>query len=129
MPLPLHRIHWIATTLVCLALGGGGVVDLLHLPAADRVMARLGYPEYFQDILGVWKILGAMALLVPGRPILKEWAYAGMVFDVTGAALSHLVTGDRLEVVPPLVVLVLLVISYRTRPRPTIWPIDGSGPG
>lgn len=111
-----QRIYGISTGLVCLALAGGGLADILHLPVADRVMTRLGYPEYFQEIIGVWKILGVVALLVPGRPVLKEWAYAGMVFDVTGAALSHLAVGDRLDVLPPLVILALVIASHRARP-------------
>lgn len=110
------RVYWVATGLVCLALGFGGVVDILHAPVADRVMARLGYPSYFQEIIGVWKILAVLALLVPRRPVLKEWAYAGTSFDVTGAALSHLAVGDRIDALPPLVVLALLGTSLSTRP-------------
>lgn len=109
-------VYWTSTACVTLALTLGGLADVLHYPVADRTMAHLGFPPYFQVIIGVWKLLGVMALLSPGWPLLKEWAYAGMFFDVSGAAIAHAVSGDHLEIVPPIVVAALLVLSWALRP-------------
>ena len=110
--------YWIPTVLIALAFLFGGFADLSH--SADIVvsMNRLGYPLYFMNILGVWKILGAIALLAPGFPRLKEWAYAGMFFDLTGASLSHLFAGDALgNVLPPLAMTAVLMASWWLRPE------------
>ncbi len=80
-------------------------------------MIHLGYPSYFLVLLGTWKVLGAVALLVPGRPLLKEWAYAGAFFTYTGAMVSHLSTGYDLGEVGLLVILtVLTVLSWALCP-------------
>jgi uncharacterized membrane protein YphA (DoxX/SURF4 family) len=75
-------------------LGSGGVGDILRTQPVVDGMTHLGYPAYFCVILGVWKVLGAVAVLVPRFPRLKEWAYAGAVFELTGASASHLAVGD-----------------------------------
>ena len=80
-------------------------------------MHHLGYPLYFASILGVWKLLGAIAIVVPGFPRLKEWAYAGFCFDLTAAALSHAAVGDTTgDIVAPLVFLALVFASWALRP-------------
>jgi hypothetical protein len=80
-------------------------------------MAHLGYPLYFLTFLGVWKVLGAVAIVVPGFPRLKEWAYAGMIFDLSGAVVSRAVMGDgAANVIPPFVVGCLVVASWALRP-------------
>ncbi len=81
--------YWITTALTAFVFVAGGATDLARPDALMAGMNSLGYPPYFVLILGVWKILGGVAILVPGTPRLKEWAYAGMVFDLTGAAASH----------------------------------------
>jgi len=86
-------LYWLTTVLLAFELGLGGVWDVLRLPQVRLVMDRLGYPAYFLLILGVWKLLGTVALIVPRYPRLKEWAYAGAVFDLTGALASHLASG------------------------------------
>jgi uncharacterized membrane protein YphA (DoxX/SURF4 family) len=109
--------YWASTTLVCIAFAGSGFANLFHLPHVAADMARLGYPRYFSTILGAWKLLGALAVLVPRLPRLKEWAYAGMMFDLTGAALSRGVAGDGLAgIAPPLFVAALVVASWTSRP-------------
>jgi len=108
--------YWFATAAVSVALGFGGLSDVLHHPYADRTMTHLGFPLYFQVILGSWKLLAVPALLWPGLPHLKEWAYAGVFFDVSGAALAHAVRGDRLEIVAPIAVGLLLGMSWALRP-------------
>jgi len=80
-------------------------------------MQHLGYPDYFARILGAWKVLGVLALLAPALPRLKEWAYAGFFFNLTGAALSHLAVGDGIEgAAAPLVLLAIGLLSWATAP-------------
>src|SRR4051812_13751861 len=86
--------YWSTTALVALAFAAGGAADLARAPNVVAGMNHLGYPAYFAAILGTWKLLGAVAVLAPRWPRLKEWAYAGMLFDLTGAALSHGASGD-----------------------------------
>jgi uncharacterized membrane protein YphA (DoxX/SURF4 family) len=86
--------YWLATALLLSELVLGGIWDVLRVPRVREVIERLGYPTYFLVILGVWKLLGAVALVIPRFPRLKEWAYAGVVFNLTGALISHVVSGD-----------------------------------
>src|SRR5262249_52687459 len=88
--------YWIATGLLAALFLAGGILDLSTPPQVVETMARLGYPLYLAKLLGAWKLLGAVAIVAPGLPRLKEWAYAGMMFDLTGAVVSHLVVGDPL---------------------------------
>jgi len=74
---------WIPTAIVCFAFVGSGFANLLHSQHIAADMARLGYPAYFSTILGGWKVLGAVAIVVPRLPRLREWAYAGMIFDLS----------------------------------------------
>ena len=79
-------------------------------------LSHLGYPQYFPTILGTWKILGALAILSPGLPRLKEWAYAGMIFDLSGAALSHLIAGDTaIKPFVPCLVICIVIASWMLR--------------
>lgn len=109
--------YWVTTGLLATVLLAGGVADLVHAPPVASVMAHLGYPAYFLSILGVWKTLGALALVAPRAPLIKEWAYAGVVFDLTGAAASHAVAGDSADnIAVPLVLLALAAASWALRP-------------
>ena len=108
--------YWMATGLFCLAMSAGGTMNLLRAEVQRESMAALGYPEYLMTILGVAKILGVIALLIPGAALLKEWAYAGFFFDLTGAAYLHGIAGDYAGVATPLVFAVLLLASYALRP-------------
>ncbi len=108
---------WIATVLVCIAFVGSGLANLVHASHVAADMARLGYPAYFSTILGAWKVLGAVAIAAPRLPRLKEWAYAGMIFDLSGAAISRGVSGDGAAgVLPPMIVAALVVASWAIRP-------------
>jgi len=108
--------YWGATTLTALAFVAGGIADLTRAPAVAAAMSHLGYPTYFASILGAWKLLGALAIVAPRFPRLKEWAYAGMFFDLTGAALSHAAAGDPASnVFVPLVILGLAALSWALR--------------
>lgn len=93
-------------------------MDLAHPPDMVSQMHQLGYPAYFMTILGTWKVLGAIAILLPKFPRLKEWAYAGMVFDLTGAAASHAMSGDPVgKILTPLVLLGFVAASWALRPK------------
>jgi uncharacterized membrane protein YphA (DoxX/SURF4 family) len=92
-------------------------MDLLRLPPFFTIVKHLGYPDYFLMILGVWKVLGVVAVLAPRFPILKEWAYAGMFFTMTGAAVSHVAAGDPVvTLVAPILFTGLVVASWALRP-------------
>jgi uncharacterized membrane protein YphA (DoxX/SURF4 family) len=109
--------YWITTGLVGAAYAFGGVMDLSGSAQVREGMAHLGYPAYFATILGAWKLLGALALLAPGLPRLKEWAYAGIVFNLTSAAISHLASGDGVgQAAAPLVLTGLAFASWALRP-------------
>jgi hypothetical protein len=109
--------YWLATVLVVAELGLGGTWDIARIPSVLGPVTHLGYPSYFLVLLGTWKLLGAAALLVPRRALLKEWAYAGAFFTYTGAIVSHLTTGYALGEVPVLAVLTALtVLSWALRP-------------
>ncbi|HWO08931.1 MAG TPA: DoxX family protein [Polyangiaceae bacterium] len=110
--------YWVATGLVALAFGMGGVMDALRSPEVLAGMAHLGYPAHFALLLGVWKILGAVAVAVPGFARVKEWAYAGMFIDLTGAAVAHASAGDPAgNVLTPLLILAVVAASYLLRPE------------
>jgi uncharacterized membrane protein YphA (DoxX/SURF4 family) len=110
--------YWICTVLIALSFLSGGAVDLLRLPQAVEGMTHLGYPVYFMIILGFWKVLGAIVVLLPRFPLVKEWAYAGMIFDLTGASASHVAVGDDARhIVTPLVLAALAVASWALRPE------------
>jgi len=110
--------YWTTTVLFSLALGAGGAADLALTPDMAAAMEHLGYPDYFARILGGWKLLGVVALLAPGFTRLKEWAYAGFFFNLTGAAVSHLAVGDGAAgAAAPLVLLTLAGISWATAPE------------
>jgi hypothetical protein len=109
--------YWLATVLVVAELGLGGIWDIARIPYVRDLVAHLGYPSYFLVLLGSWKLLGAIALLVPRRALLKEWAYAGTFFTYTGAIVSHLATGYDLGEVGLLAILaVLTALSWALRP-------------
>ena len=107
---------WIVTVPVCTAFLGSGAANLLRLSHVARDMTHLGYPAYFSTILGVWKLLGAIVVAVPGLHRPKEWAYAGMMFDLTGAAISRAVMGDGATgAMPPLMLAMLVAGSWALR--------------
>jgi uncharacterized membrane protein YphA (DoxX/SURF4 family) len=109
--------YWIATVLTALLFAVPGAALLLRVPHFTQDMEHLGYPAYFLAILGTWKILGALVILAPGLARPKEWAYAGMVFDATSAALSRAAMGDgAVKIIAPLVITVLVLLSWKLRP-------------
>ena len=109
--------YWIMTLLLCAELLTGGTWDLLRTSYVVGIMNRLGYPLYVLTIIGSWKILAVPALLAAGLPRLKEWAYAGIFFDMSGAVISHAVRGESSAVIAPLLVAMLAMVSWKLRPQ------------
>ena len=126
--------YWITTILVAFFIGGGGIAQVAHVRGTVYGFTHLlGYPAYFVTILGVWKVLGPIAILVPRFPRLKEWAYAGIFFDLTGAAASNAaVRGSAFHVLVPLVLAGIAVASWALRPPSRVigvlFPATKGGP-
>jgi len=109
--------YWTTTVLGPASFVIGGVINLTQAEQAVTALQHLGYPAYFGSLLGLWKLLGAVAIVVPRYPRLKEWAYAGFVFDLTAAAVSHAAVGDSAaDIIAPLVFLALVLASWALRP-------------
>jgi uncharacterized membrane protein YphA (DoxX/SURF4 family) len=117
-------IYWISTLWLALGMTATGIVQLLRMESQGAVappgvygIKYLGYPVYLLTILGVWKILGVVAVLIPKFPRLKEWAYAGFFFVMSGAIFSHIASGSPVkEIFPSLLLLILTVVSWYFRP-------------
>ena len=113
-------IYWIATAWLSLGMTATGIGQVLKMKEGQGALdslTHLGYPPYLLTILGVWKILGVIAVLIPKFPLLKEWAYAGFFFVVTGAIFSHMAAGDAIVAIfPALLLLILTVVSWYFRP-------------
>jgi uncharacterized membrane protein YphA (DoxX/SURF4 family) len=110
-------IYWIATLWLALGMTVTGIVQLIKMKEEVDMMNHLGYPIYFLTLLGIWKILGVVAILIPKFPLLKEWAYAGFFFAMSGAVFSHLASGDPvIALFGPVLLIVLMVTSWYFRP-------------
>ncbi len=113
-------IYWISTLWLSLGILSTGIGQLFNLKGqggADMIV-HLGYPLYLLTILGIWKMLGVVALLIPKFPLLKEWTYAGFFFIMTGAVFSHIAMGDpMIEIFPASLLIILTVISWYFRPE------------
>jgi uncharacterized membrane protein YphA (DoxX/SURF4 family) len=111
-------VYWIATIWLALGMASTGIVQLMKMNEDVDKMTHLGYPTYLLTMLGIWKLLGVIALLIPKFPRVKEWAYAGFFFAMSGAAISHIVMSDPVtEIFPSLLLLVLTVVSWYFRPE------------
>jgi len=110
-------IYWIATVWLALGMLSTGIVQLIKTKEETEMMTHLGYPVYLLTLLGIWKILGVIAVLIPRYPLLKEWAYAGFFFAMTGAVFSHLASGDGGQgLFGPSLLIVLTAVSWYFRP-------------
>jgi hypothetical protein len=110
-------IYWIATLWLALGMLSTGAVQVIKAKKEVAVITHLGYPVYLLTILGVWKFLGVVTVLIPKFPLLKEWAYAGFFFAMSGAIISHIATGNSVnEIFPSLLLLILTVVSWYFRP-------------
>jgi uncharacterized membrane protein YphA (DoxX/SURF4 family) len=112
-------IYWIATIWLALGMavtGGGQLFKMKAGQGGVDMVTHLGYPVYLLTLLGIWKILGVIAVLIPKFPLLKEWAYAGFFFIMSGAIISHIASGDPLiSILPALLLLILTVVSWYFR--------------
>ena len=111
-------IYWIATALLCFGMLGSGLAQIFHAEAMVDLVSPLGYPLYFLTIIGVWKIAGVIVLLMPELKLLKEWAYAGFFFLMTGALISHLASShyEVKELIGPFMQTVFIILSWYCRP-------------
>ncbi|HEY0977045.1 MAG TPA: DoxX family protein [Flavobacteriales bacterium] len=109
-------LYWIATGWLALGMLSTGIVQLMRMEEEVISIRHLGYPVHLLTILGTWKLLGVIAVLVPRMPLLKEWAYAGFFFAMSGATLSRLLAGNGFSVAPSLLLLVLTILSWYLRP-------------
>lgn len=109
--------YWATTGLLAICMLAGGLAQLFRAKWNAEGMLHLGYPLYFMTIIGWWKILGVVAILLPGFALLKEWAYAGLFFVMTGAIVSHLVSGDGVKgIIAQSIFVLLIVVSWYLRP-------------
>lgn len=110
-------IYWVVTVFLSIGMLAGGIQQMLQIGGYNEIITKLHYPLYVLSILGVWKILGVIAILIPKFPLLKEWAYAGFFFTMSGAAISHFAVGQSFtEALPALVLLAVTVLSWYFRP-------------
>ena len=114
----MNRIaYWMCTGLVVFLVGSGGLAYAMQVPDVVQGVVDLGFPVYFVVLLGVWKVLGSVVIALPRLPLVKEWAYAGIIFDLTGAATASFATGsDWWHVAAPLSIALLLAASWVLRP-------------
>ena len=109
--------YWIITILLSFCIFFGGLTQALQLKEVLQGFKPLGYPTYFISLIGIWKMLGVIAILIPKFPLLKEWAYAGIFFAMTGAVISHLASNDiHPQIIAPFVLAVFTVLSWYLRP-------------
>lgn len=111
-------LYWVSTVWLALGMTSTGIVQLIKMEEEVANFTNLGFPIYLMTILGIWKLLGVLAILTPKSPLIKEWAYAGFFFTMTGAIVSHLSVGDEiLTLFGPSLLLVLTIISWYYRPK------------
>jgi uncharacterized membrane protein YphA (DoxX/SURF4 family) len=109
--------YWLSSASIAFIFVSSGICYAIALPQVVEGVQHLGFPLHFIVLLGVWKVLGGIAILVPGLPRVKEWAYAGMFFDLTGAAFASTAVGNAWwHVVAPLSIAAMLVVSWTLRP-------------
>jgi uncharacterized membrane protein YphA (DoxX/SURF4 family) len=118
--------YWVTTGLIVAMSAFAGFAYLSGSAQAVEGFAHVGYPQQLRILLGIAKLLGAVALVVPGLPKLKEWAYAGFTFAWIAAFVAHYLAKDGPKAFMPLVLLVLLAVSYVTRPASRLWRPTGA---
>jgi uncharacterized membrane protein YphA (DoxX/SURF4 family) len=111
-------IYWVFTGLLAFGMLASGLQQIFHTKEMTDMMVHLAYPPYFMTIVGIWKILAVIAILIPRAKLVKEWAYAGLFFVMSGALLSHLASGDYgiKEIAGPFMQTVFIILSWYFRP-------------
>jgi hypothetical protein len=118
--------YWICTVFIALCIGSGGAAQALRVPQNVEGMIALGYPVHFIVLLGVWKVLGALTLLAPNLRLVKEWAYAGIFIDLSGASVACAAnSGGAFHVIAPIVLIGVLAASWVLRPESRRLPGTG----
>lgn len=109
--------YWIITSLLSFCIFSGGLMQAMLSKGVIDGFKPLGYPTYFIALIGIWKMLGVIAILLPGFKLLKEWAYAGLFFTMTGAVISHIDSNDiKVQLIAPVVLAIFTVLSWYLRP-------------
>jgi len=109
--------YWIITVILSFCIFSGGLAQALLVKGVIQGFKPLGYPMYFISLIGIWKMLGVIAILIPKFKLLKEWAYAGIFFTMTGAVISHIASNDvSVQIIAPVVLAVFTVLSWYLRP-------------
>lgn len=109
--------YWIITVILSFCIFSGGLAQAVQVKGVVEGFKPLGYPTYFISIIGVWKVLGVIVILLPKFKLLKEWAYAGIFFAMSGAVISHFASGDvSLQIIAPFLLAVFTVLSWYLRP-------------
>ncbi|WP_259071219.1 DoxX family protein [Mucilaginibacter sp. X4EP1] len=109
--------YWIITIILSFCIFSGGFAQALQVKGVVQGFKPLGYPNYFISIIGIWKVLGIIAILIPKFKLLKEWAYAGIFFTMTGAVISHIASNDvSVQIIAPFVLAIFTVLSWYLRP-------------
>jgi hypothetical protein len=110
-------LYWIITGILSFCIFSGGLMQAMQVKEVVQGFKPLGYPTYFISIIGVWKVLGIIAILVPKFKLLKEWAYAGIFFTMTGAVISHIASGNAsAQIIAPIVLAIFTMLSWYLRP-------------
>lgn len=110
-------IYWVTTIFLSIGMLAGGIQQAFQIGGYNEIVTKLGYPLYLLTILGVWKILGVIVILLLKLPLIKEWAYAGFFFTMSGAAISHLIVGQPFtEALPSIILLIVTILSWIFRP-------------
>jgi uncharacterized membrane protein len=111
-------VYWVATGLMAIGMFSSGLLQIFQAKAMVDIITPLGYPLYFLYIIGIWKILGVIVILAPGFKLVKEWAYAGFFFLMTGAFFSHLASSDYAikSILGPFMQTVFIILSWYFRP-------------
>jgi len=109
--------YWIITIILSFCIFSGGLAQAMQVKGVLEGFKPLGYPIYFISLIGVWKMLGIIAILIPGFKLLKEWAYAGIFFVMSGAVISHIASSDvSVQIIAPFVLAIFTVLSWYLRP-------------
>lgn len=111
-------IYWTSTIFLSLGMLAGGIQQIFQIGEYNEIITKLGYPLFLLSILGSWKILGVIAILIPKKPLLKEWGYAGFFFVMSGATISHIAVGQPItDALPSIILLLIMVTSWYFRPN------------
>ncbi|MDB5137608.1 MAG: hypothetical protein JWP37_4211 [Mucilaginibacter sp.] len=109
--------YWIITVILSFCIFFGGLAQTLQLKQTIQGFKPLGYPTYFISLIGIWKVLGVIVILIPGFKLLKEWAYAGIFFTMSGAVISHIASNDvSVQIMAPILLAIFTVLSWYLRP-------------